>query len=148
MAVADDGAGRSRLWSYRDGLNEAISAEGVPHKFDVSLPLTAIPSFLEQADAAIARLGPGTRVIHYGHLGDGNLHVNVLGLGPGDERVDDAILQLVAQHGGSISAEHGVGVAKRAWLHLTRSEDELAAMRALKAAFDPAGVLAPGRVLP
>ena len=148
VAVADSTTGRTALWAYRDGLNEAINAEGVPHKFDVSLPLAAIPAFLDAADAAIARLDSAARIIHYGHLGDGNLHVNVLGLAPGDERADDTILRLVAAHRGSISAEHGIGIAKRAWLGLTRSEAELATMRALKAAFDPGGVLAPGRILP
>lgn len=148
VAVADSTSGRTALWAYRDGLNEAINAEGVPHKFDVSVPLAAIPGFLDAADAAVGRLDPAARIIHYGHLGDGNLHVNVLGLAPADERADDVILRLVAAHRGSISAEHGIGIAKRGWLGLTRSEAELATMRALKGAFDPHGLLAPGRVLP
>jgi FAD/FMN-containing dehydrogenase len=83
----------------------------------------------------------------YGHLGDGNVHVNVLGPDPEEAEVDELVLQLVARHGGSISAEHGVGMAKTRWLGLTRGEPEIAAMRAIKHALDPLGLLNPGRVL-
>jgi FAD/FMN-containing dehydrogenase len=92
-------------------------------------------------------VGARGRTILYGHLGDGNVHVNVLGPEPDDHAVDELVLRLVAAHGGSISAEHGIGVAKRAWLGLTRTKEEIAAMRAIKAALDPAGVLNPGVVL-
>jgi FAD/FMN-containing dehydrogenase len=145
VAVADDTARRAALWTYREAHNEALNAQGVPHKLDVSLPLAGIAGAAEAIGAAVA--AAGARLYLYGHLGDGNLHVNVLGPEPDDEAVDDAVLQIVAAHGGSISAEHGVGVAKRRWLGLTRTPEELAAMRALKAALDPAGVLNPGAVL-
>jgi FAD/FMN-containing dehydrogenase len=92
----------------------------------------------------VAEAVPGARAILFGHLGDGNLHVNVLGPADDDERADDAVLRLVASHGGSISAEHGIGMAKTPWLHLTRSEADIAAMRAIKDALDPAGILNPG----
>jgi FAD/FMN-containing dehydrogenase len=98
--------------------------------------------------AAVADAAPGARTIIYGHLGDGNLHVNVLGPAPHDERVDEAVLELVGEFGGSISAEHGVGVAKRRWLHLTRSPDEIDVMAAVKHALDPNGILNPGVLLP
>jgi FAD/FMN-containing dehydrogenase len=87
-------------------------------------------------------------VVLFGHVGDGNLHVNVLGLDPDDETVDQAVLELVAEHGGSVSAEHGIGIAKARWLSLTRSPEEIAAMRAIKRALDPDGLLNPGAVLP
>jgi FAD/FMN-containing dehydrogenase len=91
---------------------------------------------------------PGdNEVFLYGHLGDGNVHVNVLGPGPDDDGVDEAVLRLACELGGTISAEHGVGLAKARYLHLCRSPDEIAAMRNLKAALDPRGILAPGRVL-
>ena len=90
---------------------------------------------------------PGARTILYGHLGDGNLHVNVIGPEPDDERVDEAVLELVGEFGGSISAEHGVGVAKARFLPLTRPAGEIAAMRAIKAALDPRATLNPGAVL-
>jgi FAD/FMN-containing dehydrogenase len=86
-------------------------------------------------------------VILFGHLGDGNVHVNVLGADPDDERVDDAVLALALECGGTISAEHGVGVAKAAWLERARGADEVAAMRAIKRALDPHNLLNPGAVL-
>jgi FAD/FMN-containing dehydrogenase len=144
VAVADDTARRAALWTYREAHNEALNAAGVPHKLDVSVPLPAIAPFAAEVVEAVGARG---RVILYGHLGDGNVHVNVLGPAPDDHAVDEAVLRLVAAHGGSISAEHGIGVAKRAWLGLTRTEEEIAAMRAIKAALDPAGVLNPGVVL-
>jgi FAD/FMN-containing dehydrogenase len=84
------------------------------------------------------------RAIVFGHIGVGNLHVNVLGPAPDDDSVDDAVLRLAAGHGGTISAEHGIGRAKAAVLHLSRSPAEIGAMRAVKSAFDPAGLLNPG----
>ena len=93
-------------------------------------------------------MAPGARAILFGHLGDGNVHVNVLGAPPDDAAVDEAVLRLCAAHGGTISAEHGVGVAKAPWLGLVRGEDELRAMAAIKHALDPAGLLNPGAVLP
>jgi FAD/FMN-containing dehydrogenase len=83
----------------------------------------------------------------FGHIGDGNLHLNVTGLDPTDRRVDDAVLTLVADAGGSISAEHGIGVAKRRWLPLARSPEEIEAFRGIKAALDPDGILNPGVLL-
>jgi FAD/FMN-containing dehydrogenase len=102
-------------------------------------------AFAAAAQATVEALGG--RAVLWGHLGDGNLHVNVLGLAPDDERVDEAVLALVAEHGGSISAEHGVGVAKRRFLGLTRTPEAVAAMAAVKRALDPAGVLNPGVIL-
>jgi FAD/FMN-containing dehydrogenase len=116
----------------------------VPHKLDVGVPLDALAPF---CDAVRAAMPAGARTILFGHLGDGNVHVNVLGPDPADHAVDEAVLRLVAEHGGTISAEHGVGVAKARWLHLTRSPGEIAAMRAIKAALDPSGLLNPGAVL-
>jgi len=84
----------------------------------------------------------------YGHVGDGNLHVNVLGPAPEDEATDAAVLELVLELGGSISAEHGIGVAKVAWLVRDRGEQTVAAMRAIKTAWDPAGILNPGVLFP
>ncbi len=91
----------------------------------------------------MAEVVPHARVWIFGHAGDGNLHVNVTGADPDDERVDDAVLLLVAEHRGSISAEHGIGTAKKRWLHLSRSAQELDAMRAIKRALDPDGILNP-----
>jgi FAD/FMN-containing dehydrogenase len=147
-AVASDSAGREGLWLYREAHNECIAASGVPHKLDVSVDPTRTEAFVADVSEAIAETWPAARTICYGHLGDGNVHVNVLGPDPDDERVDDVVLRRVAAFGGSIAAEHGIGVAKARWLGLTRSEAEIELMRALKAALDPSAILGRGRVLP
>jgi FAD/FMN-containing dehydrogenase len=143
--VADDTASRERLWRLREAHTEAIGAAGIPHKLDVGVPLESLASFVDGVRHAVP---DDARTIVFGHLGDGNVHVNVLGPDPDDPTVDEAILRLAAKHGGTISAEHGVGVAKARFLHLTRSPAEIAAMRAIKAALDPFNVLNPGAVLP
>lgn len=147
VVVAADARDRAALWAYRDSHSEAVRASGVPHKLDVALPLAAIATFERLVRDRVARLSPEARTILWGHLGDGNLHVNVLGFEPYDDRVDEAVLLLVAELGGSIGAEHGIGIAKTRWLSLTRSPEELAAMREVKRAFDPQGILNPGVLL-
>jgi FAD/FMN-containing dehydrogenase len=146
-AVADDTTSRHRLWALREGHAEAISAAGVPHKLDVGVPLAVLPRFLEHLPAVVADACPGAPTIVWGHLGDGNLHVNVMGADRDDEAADDAVLGLVLECGGAISAEHGVGTAKAHWLAAARGPDEVAAMRTVKAGLDEAGVLNPGVVL-
>jgi FAD/FMN-containing dehydrogenase len=145
--VADDSAERERLWRFREQLTEAISAAGIPHKLDVGVPLARLAEFAGRTTAEVARMAPDARVILFGHLGDGNVHVNVLGLDPDDYAADEAILRLAADCDGTISAEHGVGVAKARWLELVRTPGELRAMAAIKHALDPAGMLNPGAVL-
>jgi FAD/FMN-containing dehydrogenase len=145
--VADDSAERRRLWRFREGHTEAIAAAGIPHKLDVGVPLARLPEFAARARDEIERVAPGARPIIFGHLGDGNVHVNVLGPDPDDDAVDDAVLRLAAACGGTISAEHGVGVAKARWLSLTRPPGELRAMEGIKRALDPDGILNPGAVL-
>lgn len=142
-AVATDPASRARLWAYRERHTEAISAVGIPHKLDVALPMSELGPFRGKLHGVAA----GCQAIVFGHIGVGNLHVNVLGPGPDDERVDEAVLRLAAEHGGTVSAEHGIGRAKVRWLGLTRSAEEIAAMRAVKSALDPIGLLNPGVLL-
>jgi FAD/FMN-containing dehydrogenase len=145
-AVAMDAQARARLWAYRERHTESISAAGIPHKLDVALPLGRLAAFRAELDEVIAKAAiiTGARTIVFGHIGAGNLHVNVLGPHPDDDAVDDAVLRLAAGHGGTISAEHGIGRAKAAVLHLSRSAAEIEAMCALKSALDPAGLLNPG----
>lgn len=147
-AVASDPGGRHRLWQLRERHTEAVNAEGVPHKLDVSVPAARYAELVDGAAGAVAAVDPAARTICYGHVGDGNVHVNVLGPAPDDERVDDAVLELVLELGGSISAEHGIGRAKVGWLERDRGSEAVAAMRALKAAWDPRGTLNPGVLLP
>jgi FAD/FMN-containing dehydrogenase len=146
--VATDSAGQRALWAYREQHTEAISAAGVPVKLDVSVPVGRLPELVERLPAVIAGPAPGARPILFGHVNEGNLHVNVLDAGERGEQVTDAVLRLVAELGGSISSEHGVGRAKVPWLGLSRSEPEIAAMRAIKGALDPHGLLNPGVLLP
>ena len=143
-AVAVDTAGRERLWAYRDRHTEAINAAGIPHKLDVTLPFDQLVDFERAVRARLTEVAPRARVVCFGHLGDGNLHVNILGPPSDDFEVDDAVLRLVAAMGGSISAEHGIGVAKRAALERSGRPADLAAMRAIKRALDPRGILNPG----
>jgi FAD/FMN-containing dehydrogenase len=143
-AVASDPSGIDRLWEYRERHTEAVSALGVPHKLDVTLPQSRLGEFVPAVRSAVASVAPSSTTVIWGHVGDGNLHVNVVGPAPDDESVDEAVLSLVASMDGSISAEHGIGRAKAAWLHLSRSPAELATMRTLKTALDPEGQLNPG----
>ena len=142
--VATDAAGRRRLWAYREGHTEAVAAAGVPVKLDVSVPVRELPALVDRLAPAVSDACPGARVVVFGHLGEGNLHVNVLGADHVRAEVTHAVLAAVADLGGSISSEHGVGRAKAAWLGLSRSPTEIAAMRAIRAAWDPAGLLNPG----
>jgi FAD/FMN-containing dehydrogenase len=143
-AVATDAHTRERFWTYREGHADAINAAGVPHKLDVTLPFGALAGFEPAVRGRVAAIAPDARVILFGHLGDGNLHVNVLGVQPDDLRVDGAVLDLVVEVGGSISAEHGIGVAKRDAFARSSPPAELAAMRSLKQALDPDAILNPG----
>ncbi len=145
-AIATDQVGRQALWSFREAHNETVRSLGVPLKLDVSVPVGAVPDF-ERHVRVLVEAVTDAELILYGHLGDGNVHVNVLGAGEAAETLEDLILNAAASHGGSISAEHGVGVAKTRWLGLCRSEAEISVMRDVKNAFDPGGVLNPGRVL-
>jgi FAD/FMN-containing dehydrogenase len=146
--VADDTASRERLWRLRESHTEAIGSQGVPHKMDVGVPLGRLGEFLRRVPDAVEEVAPDARTILFGHLGDGNVHVNVLGPPPDDDAVEEAVLRLVAECGGTISAEHGVGVLKARWLHLARTPAEVEAMAAVKRALDPRGLLNPGVVLP
>jgi FAD/FMN-containing dehydrogenase len=114
----------------------------------VSVPTGRLPSLVAALDSTITSVCPAARTIVFGHVNEGNLHVNVLDTGALHDEVTDAVLRLVASLDGSISSEHGVGRAKVAWLGLSRTPAEVAAMRALKDALDPTGTLNPGVLLP
>src|ERR1035438_6571974 len=128
VAVGDDAGGRARLWAYRERHTEAIATLGVPHKLDLTLPMKAFAEFagaVRSEVSAALRGRTDTRVIMFGHVGDGNLHVNMIGPEPEDYRADDAVFRMVILRGGSISAEHGVGVAKLDLVSAARSAGDL-----------------------
>lgn len=153
--VADAAIGSAhdadRLWAYREGHTEAISAASATPvvKFDVSIPGPKLAEVIDALDVAVPAVVPAARVIVFGHLAEGNLHINVLDC-PSDvaERMTDAVLTLILDHGGSISAEHGIGRAKALWVDRSRTATDLAAMRAIKSALDPTGLLNPGVIFP
>jgi FAD/FMN-containing dehydrogenase len=142
--LATDEAARQRLWRLRERHTESLNAEGVPHKLDVAVPVGELGRYAAAVREAVASAAPGARTYLYGHVAEGNLHVNVLGPLPEDETVDEVVLRLVIEMGGTISAEHGIGVAKTAWLDADRGAADVAAMRAIKRALDPEGIMNPG----
>ena len=151
-AVALDDRERAGLWRWREAHPEAAAALGTVHKADVTVPLDRMTAFLEAVPGVVHGVLADAVVLSYGHLGDGNIHVNLVGA-PGTtadagSAAIDAVLELVLEAGGSVSAEHGIGVAKRGWLEQQRGPAAVAAMRAIKAALDPDGILNPGVLLP
>jgi FAD/FMN-containing dehydrogenase len=147
-AVATDAADRHRLWRWREAHSEAGAPLGVVHKLDVTLPAAELAGFCAEVEARVLVARPGATLLLFGHVGDGNVHVNVVGPPADDDEVDDVVLGLVVERGGSISAEHGIGTLKRRWLARDRSPGEVAAMAAIKRALDPDGILNPGVLLP
>ncbi len=152
--VSQSDAQAAELWQLREGISESISPY-TPYKNDVSVRISAMPEFLTQVDRIVKDAYPDFEVCWYGHIGDGNLHLNILK--PAALSIDDffakchhispRLFEVVSQHDGSISAEHGVGLLKRDFLQYSRSAEEIAVMRALKAIFDPNGVMNPGKLL-
>lgn len=153
--LAADSDQAKRLWALREGISESLSATGVPHKNDLALPVAELTAFCAALEELLAARYPGWELCLFGHIGDGNLHVNIMKPDalPMDaflaqtREVDGDLMPLVARHRGSVSAEHGIGLLKRPWLRYSRSPDELALMRAFKRQLDPLGLLNPGKVL-
>ena len=154
--VAESLSQAQALWHIRESIPLAQAEEGLNIKHDISVPVSRIPAFVAETDALLAREVPGVRLVDFGHLGDGNLHYNVQAPEGGDakaflreqeERINTLVFDAVARHGGSISAEHGIGSLKAAKLPHYKSPVALRMMRALKQALDPKGIMNPGRVL-
>jgi FAD/FMN-containing dehydrogenase len=141
-AVGVDLAAQQRLWRVRESLAEVVGLFGPPLKFDVSLPLSAITLFARDAKALVHRYAPDAVGVLFGHIGEGNLHLNVLRCSDEQERaLYAAMMDLIAECGGNVSSEHGVGSRKRRYLGMSREAADIAAMRTLKTAFDPTGYL-------
>ena len=146
-AVGTGAAERARRGASRERHPEAAGFLGVPLKLDVSVPAAQWVRLASEVAGVVAAADPGAQVISYGHIADGNLHVNLVPAAPADGRHEDAVFSFVASLGGSISAEHGIGALKARWLPLVRSPAELALFARLRNALDPAGTLNP-HVLP
>ena len=146
-ALAKEPARRTALWRYREAHTEAIGLLGTPHKFDVTLPGPELADFILRIPRVVYAVAPNATTCCFGHVADGNIHVNVTGIDAADGAVDEAVLGDVIDAGGSISAEHGIGTAKKPWLARYRSSDEMAAFRHIKRALDPDGVCNPNVLL-
>lgn len=143
-AVGVDASAQQRLWHVREAVAEVLGVYGPPLKFDVSLPLSGISEFAEDATQLVAEHAPEAIPVLFGHIGEGNLHLNVLRCGRDAERQLYApMMALIARLGGNVSSEHGVGTRKRDYLDMSRTDADIAAMRTVKAAFDPTGYLNP-----
>jgi len=143
-AVATDSVSRQRLWRWRDEHTPAISTLGPPLKFDVTVPLAQIDDFIASVTKHLAREFPAVDLFIFGHVADGNLHVNISHAEAHDvESLEQSVLNLVSDRHGSISAEHGIGTAKKTYLHLSRATGDIAAMRRIKQALDPDGIMNP-----
>jgi FAD/FMN-containing dehydrogenase len=142
-AVAQDELGRAKLWRLREEHTAAISTHGVPHKFDVTVAVSDLPEFIDKTRQRISETNAEWSVFVFGHAADGNMHVNVVGPSVNDESIDEIVLRVVADFNGSISAEHGIGSAKKKWLSLSRSQIEIETMKTIKRAIDPKGLMNP-----
>lgn len=141
------------LWKLREYLSETIS-HWTPYKNDISVTVSKVPAFLRDIDSIVAQHYPDYEVVWYGHIGDGNLHLNILKpehMSKDDffascTKVNKWVFEIVQRYNGSISAEHGVGMTKRDYLGYSRSAEEIACMKAIKAVFDPNGIMNPGKI--
>jgi FAD/FMN-containing dehydrogenase len=155
-AIAESEAQRLAIWKLREEHSQAQKREGASVKNDVSVPVSRVPELLRRGEAAVAALIPGVRCVAFGHIGDGNVHFNFEqpeGMDPAaflaqDHAIMDTVGAVVRELDGSFSAEHGVGQLKPYMMPGWRGGAELAAMRRIKAALDPAGLMNPGKVLP
>ncbi|QPC42079.1 FAD-binding oxidoreductase [Kaustia mangrovi] len=155
-AIAASGTQRRELWHIRDLMSEVQKPEGGSIKHDVSVPVSHIPAFLDEATAAVETLIPDARVVAFGHIGDGNIHFNVSQPVGADtqaflarwDEVNRTVHDIVLGHGGSVSAEHGIGRLKRHIMPEIKDPLELEMMKGLKQLFDPEGILNPGKMLP
>jgi FAD/FMN-containing dehydrogenase len=146
---------RAAFWKLRDEMSAAQKPEGGSIKHDISVPVAAVPAFIAEADAAVVKLIPGSRPVPFGHLGDGNIHYNVsqpIGANAADflarwHEVNAVVFAIVMRMGGSISAEHGIGVLKRDELPDVKDKVAISLMRGIKAQLDPLGIMNPGKVL-
>ena len=151
--MSQDRAQAESLWRYREDISESITSS-TPYKNDVSVTVGRVPAFLADVEQAVSKIYPTWEIVWFGHIGDGNLHLNILCPEELDipafksrcEELSPIIYEIVRTHGGSISAEHGVGLLKKAYLDYSRSAAEISIMKGIKAVFDPDGIMNPGKI--
>jgi FAD/FMN-containing dehydrogenase len=142
------------FWRYREQISESLSKYS-PYKNDLSVRISAVPSFIEKLDQVLAGAYPSWTVVWFGHIGDGNLHINILrpeGMSKEIfvkecQKVDSLIFQVTKDFSGSISAEHGVGLTKKPFLQFTRSTSEISLLKQIKSVFDPKNLINPGKII-
>ena len=152
--LAQGPAEMRKLWEFREGITESLAARGLVYKNDLALPIMALSRFTSELIEIAPRIYPGCDVFFFGHIGDGNLHVNVLkpaSMDPKEflalcEHANDPLFTIIQRERGSIAAEHGIGILKKAFLSYNRTPSEMNAFRAIKRAFDPRGLLNPGKI--
>jgi FAD/FMN-containing dehydrogenase len=154
-AIAESIGQANAFWTLRENISEAQKPEGASIKHDISIPIASVPEFIARAAPAVDAVSPGARVVCFGHMGDGNLHYNISQPAGADPKtflalyrpMNKAVHDIVRDLGGSISAEHGIGQLKRDELLATAPAVDIDLMRRVKAAFDPQGIMNPGKVL-
>jgi len=153
-SIAQNSRQNETFWKYREGISESLSLHNTVHKNDISLPLRNMEAFIQEMEALLNSKYPGFQIALFGHVGDGNLHLNIL-MPEGMEKeeffvkcksVDPDMFHLIQKYHGSISAEHGIGLLKKDFLGFSRSQTEIDSMKAIKKIFDPNGILNPGKL--
>ncbi len=153
--LAQNAEQQKELWTYREAISESLSATGLPHKNDIALPVSRLHVFCGEFETLLAQRYADWELCLFGHIGDGNLHVNIMKPDAMDKaaflarthEVDSSMFELVRAHQGSVSAEHGIGLLKKDWLGYSRSPAEISIMKSMKQVLDPNGILNPGKVL-
>ena len=144
----------AQLWELRERISESI-APRTPYKNDISVRVSQVPEFIAEVDAIVTKNYPDFEIVWFGHIGDGNVHLNILKPDALEKerffeqcaKVSEWVFEVVQKYQGSISAEHGVGLLKKEFLHYTRSASEIAMMKQLKNIFDPKGIMNPGKLI-
>jgi FAD/FMN-containing dehydrogenase len=152
--VASSESQNRSLWQYRERISESIRSR-TPYKNDIAVRVSQVPAFLHKIEQLVGMSYPDFEIVWFGHIGDGNLHLNILK--PAEllaeqfkkqcEKVNDSVLSVVREFGGSVSAEHGIGLMKKGQLRFSRSDKEIESLKSIKAIFDPDGIMNPGKLL-
>ena len=152
--ISQNSTQANNLWRLREDISETIS-KFTPYKNDISVKVSKVPQFLHEVDSLVTSAYPDFEIIWFGHIGDGNVHLNILkpeslaaeAFFEKCAKVSNLVFEIVEKHGGSISAEHGVGLLKKPFLHYSRSPAEIAYMKAVKKIFDPNNIMNPGKLI-